>query len=120
LSGFGPQDILNPDVRNQREVTAIMHVGDVKPLKVKAATTVDVRGLQRKGNFGRVVLFNAVVARLDIAESPRTGSLVALQPGDTVVAAILKFEDGTPPMRVLPWSFTNVGSGDVTVVRVVP
>jgi hypothetical protein len=40
LSGFGPQDILNPDVRNQREVTAIMHVGDVKPLKVKAATTV--------------------------------------------------------------------------------
>jgi hypothetical protein len=60
------------------------------------------------------------VAQLDFTGNPRTASLVALQPGDTVVAAILHFQDGTPPLRVLPWSFTHVGSGNVTVVRVVP
>ena len=82
LRGFLEKDILNPDVRDQRELTAIMHVG--------------------------------------FTENPRTASLIALQPGDTAVAAILHFQDGTPPLRVLPWSFTHVGSGNVTVVRVVP
>jgi hypothetical protein len=63
---------------------------------------------------------NSVVLRLDPSGDALRRSLVALQPGDTVVAATLTFADGTPPMRVLPWSFTNVGSGEVTVVRVLP
>jgi hypothetical protein len=120
LSGFTSQDILNPDERNQPQLTAIMHVGDDKTLKLRATyfqTTEDCTG---KATSIAWSVSNPVVARLDVAEDPRTGSLVALEAGDTDVAATLTFQDGTPPMRVLPWSFTNVGSGDVTVVRVVP
>jgi hypothetical protein len=61
---------------------------------------------------------NPGVARLDVAET-RTASLVALQPGDTVVSALLKFQDA-PPLRIVPWSFTRASSGDITIVRVVP
>jgi hypothetical protein len=120
LRGFVERDILNPDVRDQRELTAIMHVGDVKALNVSAGTTQTSEDCSAKATSVEWSVSNPVVARLDFTENPRTASLVALQPGDTVVAAILHFQDGTPPMRVLPWSFTNVGSGSVTVVRVVP
>jgi hypothetical protein len=120
LNGFRAQDILNPDVRNQPELTAIMHMGDVKTLKVSAGTTRTSEDCSGKATSVEWSVSNPVVARLDITDDPRTRSLVALQPGDTGVAAILTFQDGTPPIRVLPWSFTNVGSGDISVVRVVP
>jgi len=118
LSGFTERDILNPDVRDQPQLTAIMRAGDVKVLTVRAAGgTEDCSG---KATSVEWSVSNPEVARLDVGQAPRTGSLVALQPGDTGVSALLTFQDGTPPMRVLPWSFTNVGSGDVTVVRVLP
>jgi hypothetical protein len=63
---------------------------------------------------------NPVVVRLDVQGNPRVATLVALRPGDTNVSAVLQFEDGSPATRVLPWSFTNVGSGNITVIRVVP
>lgn len=118
LRGFTEQDILNPDQRNQPELTAIMRAGDVKVLTVRAAGATE--DCSEKATSVQWSVLNPGVVRVDVAGTPRTGSLVALEPGDTEVAAILTFNDGTPPMRVLPWSFTNVGSGDVTVVRVVP
>jgi hypothetical protein len=94
LSGFTEQDILNPDVRNQPELTAIMHPGDVKVLTVRAAgATGDCSG---KATSVQWSVSNPVVARLDVAGTPRTASLVALEPGDTEVVAILTFNDGTP------------------------
>jgi hypothetical protein len=123
LKGFTVKDILNPDTRDQPELTAIMHVGDVRTLKVDAvAIAFSTMGEDCSGKATSVEWSAAdpAVARLDITEGPRTRSLVALRPGDTVVAATLTFQDGTPPIRALPWSFTNVGSGSITVVRVVP
>jgi hypothetical protein len=120
IGGFGPQDVLNPDVRNQPTLTVIMHVGDVKALKVSAGSTETNVDCGEKATSVEWSVADPRVARLDVADNPRAASLAALEPGDTVVAATLQFGDGTPPMRVFPWSFTNVGSGDITVVRVVP
>jgi hypothetical protein len=120
LRGFGPADILDPNLRNQAELTALMHVGDVKRLSLSAASILASENCASKAATVEWMISNRVVARLQGAENPREATLVALQPGDTVVSAMVGFEDGTPPLRVFPWSFTNVGSGDVTVVRVVP
>lgn len=120
LDGFKAQDILNPDQRDQRELTAIMHVGDVKILRVSASSTRTSENCAEKATSVEWTISNSVVARLEPQDGPRARLLVALQPGDTVVTALLAFQDGTPPMTVRPWSFTNIGSGDVTVMRVVP
>jgi len=120
LNGFSSRDILNPDTRNQAELTAIMHVGDATILKVSAGSTDTSEDCSGKATTVDWSASNPVVARLEVQENPRVDQLVAVRPGDTNVSAVLHFEDGTPPMRVLPWSFTNVGSGDITVIRVVP
>ena len=120
LGGFTSRDILNPDMRDQPQLTAVMHVGDVKALIVSAGSTDTYEDCSGKAVAVDWLVSNPVVARLEVADSRRAASLTALQPGDTNAAAVLHFEDGTPTMRVLPWSFTNVGSGDITVVRVVP
>lgn len=120
IGGFTSRDILNPDARDQAELTAIMHVGDVKAVEVSAGSIYTSEDCSEKAVTVDWFISNPVVARLEVVESRRAASLVALQPGDTNVAAVLQFDDGTPPMRVRPWSFTNVGSGDITVVRVVP
>jgi hypothetical protein len=62
---------------------------------------------------------NTVVARLDPDSGLASAVLTGLQPGDTSVSVVLTFQDGTPPIRALPWSFTNVGSGTVVTVRVI-
>ena len=120
LRGFEPADILNPDLRNQPELTAVLHVGAVKRLRVSATGLGAAEDCSSKAASVDWLVSNSVVARFEAAENPREASLVALQPGDTVVSATVTFQDGTPPLHVLPWSFTNIGSGTVTVVRVVP
>ena len=120
LRGFSSGDILNPDTRDQPELTAIMHVGDVKALKVSAGTTDTSEDCSDKASSVEWSVSSRRVASLEIEDGGRAARLTTLKPGDTIVAATLHFQDGTPSMRVLPWSFTNVSSGDVTVVRVVP
>jgi hypothetical protein len=120
LSGFSAGDILNPDVRNQTELTAVLHVGDSKSLKVSAGSTATSEDCSQKAVAVDWSVSNPAAVRIDIAADSHGASLLALEPGDTVVSAVLQFEDGTPPMRVFPWSFTNVGSGDITNIRVVP
>ena len=119
LRGFLETDIVDPDRRDQRELTAIVHVGEVKPLRVSAsgATAEDCSG---KAAGVEWESSDRATARLEVTEDRRSAALVALRPGDVVISAELTFADGTPPMRILPWAFTNVGSGDVTLVRVVP
>jgi hypothetical protein len=109
LSGFSAKDILNPDTRDQRELTAIMHVGEAKILKVSAASGDTSEDCSTKATTVEWSLSNRAVARLDFQGTSRAASLVALQPGDANVAAILQFDDGTPSMRILPWSFTGRG-----------
>jgi hypothetical protein len=120
LSGFTPSDILNPDMRNQPELTAIMHVGVARSLRVAAGTTDTSEDCSSKATQVDWAVSNPAVARLEIQPGSRAASLVAVEPGDTNVSATLQFDDGTPSLHVLPWSFTNVGSGDVSVIRVVP
>jgi hypothetical protein len=120
LNGFASRDILNPDTRDQPELTAIVHVGDAKVLKVSAGSTDTSEDCSGKATTVDWSVSSPVVVRLEVQGNPRVATLVALQPGDTNVSAVLQFEDGTPTMRVLPWSFTNVGSGNITVIRVVP
>lgn len=120
LNGFGPQDILDPDVRNPPILTAVLRVGQVKSLSVKASALFLSEDCSRKATSAQWSVSNPVVARADVGDDLRVASLVALQPGDTDVAAILAFGDGSPPVRALPYAFTNVASGNVTVVRVIP
>ena len=120
LRGFGPSDILDPNLRDQRELTAILQVGQAKRLELRApginASEADCSGLARTVDWRNS---NPVVARLTVEPGGRAASLAALQPGDVGIAADVGLHDGTS-IQVLPWSFTNVGSGVVTVIRVVP
>jgi hypothetical protein len=120
LRGFGSEDILDPDVRNQTQLTAIMRVGQTKILELRAATVQTQEDCRSKAVSVEWSSSRPRVVRLDFARDRLTATLTALKPGDAEVAATLQFEDGTPMLRALPWSFTNVGSGDITVVRVVP
>jgi hypothetical protein len=120
LRGFEAADILDPDLRGPRELTAVMHVGDVKRLYVHAPSIAGLVNCPEKAAAVEWVVSNGVVARFQPGENFREASLVARQPGDTVVSATVGFSDGTPTLQVFPWSFTNIGSGNVTVVRVVP
>jgi len=120
IRGFGPADILDSDLRNQAELTAILHVGDARRLRVSATSLATSEDCSSKAATVDWRTSNPAVVRLETAESPREASLVASRAGDTVVSADIAFEDGTPTLRVLPWSFTNVGSGTITLVRVVP
>ncbi len=120
LRGFAAADILDPNLRDQRELTAVMHVGDVKRLSVHAPSIGGIVNCPEKAATVEWMVSNGVVARFQPGENFREASLIALQPGDTVVSATVGFADGTPTLQVFPWSFTNVGSGDVIVVRVVP
>jgi hypothetical protein len=119
ITGFHSSEILDPD-RFHVELTAILHAGDAKRLEVRASTNETLEDCTGKNTTVEWSVSNAAVARLDVQENPRVALLVTVQPGDTNVSAVLQFADGTPSMRVLPWSSTNVGSGDITVIRVVP
>jgi hypothetical protein len=120
LRGFGSEDILNPDVPNQTELTAIMRVGQTKLLELRAATVQTDEDCRSKAVSVEWSSSLRRVIRLDAPGDKLTATLTALRPGDAEIAATLQFEDGTPMLRALPWSFTNVGSGDITVVRIVP
>ena len=120
LSGFTAQDILNPDDRSQRELTAIMHVNEVRTLNVSAGSTQTSEDCSSKAVSSEWFSSSPNVVRLTVSQNQRSSLVTARKPGDSSVAAVLQFEDGTPPMRVLPWSFTNVGSGDITIIRVLP
>ena len=120
LRGFGPEEILNSDLRNQPELTAVMRVGQTKSLELSAATARTSEDCRSKAVAVEWSSSRPRVVRLDVAKDRLTACLTALKPGDTEVAATLRFADGTPMLRALPWSFTNGGSGHVTIVRVVP
>jgi hypothetical protein len=120
LAGFQPADILNPDVRNQPTLTAILHVGDIKPLRVSARRTGTAEDCASKAVSVEWTISNPDVLELQPTSDRLISALAALQPGDSAVSANLTFGDGSPAIRIFPWSFTNVGSGDITVIRVLP
>lgn len=120
LSGFASQDILNPDDRNQRELTAILHVMQAKSLRIGASSLKTSEDCSGKATSVKWTVTDPMVLRLDVGQDPHTATLVGLTPGDSGVFAELAFQDGSPPVRALPYAFTNVSSGNVTVVRVVP
>lgn len=122
LLGFNPSDIVDPNNRSATELTAQMWVDQTVDLKLFVAylkyaeTTGDCLA---KATAIEWVSTSPEVARLDVAGDSRSARLVGVSPGETRVFAILTFADGTPPLRALPNSSTNVGSGNVTLVRVV-
>jgi hypothetical protein len=119
LSGFRPADILNPGVRDQPDgLTALVHVGDEKMLALSGRSWMTSEDCNDKVRSVEWTNSNPVVLRLVPSEDGRTAMVVALQPGDAVVAADITFRDDSPPQHVRPWSFTQVGSGWITVVRV--
>jgi hypothetical protein len=117
---LGENDILNPDDRNQTELTALLPVTRAQTLRITGATVWTREDCTSKVASAIWTVTDPSVLRLDVAPDAHSATLVGLSPGDTQVFADLTFNDGSFPMRVLPWSFTHVGSGTITVVRVVP
>jgi len=117
VDGFTDADVLNPSDRTQQKLTAILAVGQSKSLRVHAGSVATVSGSDCSGKAISIewVLSNPLVARIEVGADPRQALLVAVNPGDTGIAAHLAFNDGSPPIGALPYVFANV-----TVVRVVP
>jgi hypothetical protein len=117
LRGFSEADILNASDRSQRELTAILPVGQSRSLRVSAGSVATATGSDCSGKAVSIewVVTNLQVARVEVGADRRQAELVAVSPGETGVHANLTFADGTPPERALPFVFR-----DVTVVRVVP
>jgi hypothetical protein len=120
LRGFEPKDMLNPDDPNPQQLIALLRVGQVKTLHLTAGSVGSSEDCSGKATGVEWSSSNTVVARIEVGSTRASGVLTALQPGDTVVWATLTFQDGTPPMRLQPYAFTNAASGLVAVVRVTP
>ncbi len=120
LQGFELADILNPDVRNQTQLTVVLRVGQRKVLSVHAGSIDTAEDCSGKAGSVQWVVSNTVVARLPTGPAPRSATLEPLQPGDVSVSAILTFQDGTSPIQALPYAFASFGGAPVTVIRVVP
>jgi hypothetical protein len=120
IKGFKHGDILNPDVRNQTQLTVVLRVGQFKPLTLTAGSAGSTEDCSGKAASIQWVVSNPVVARLHAGASAQSATLEALQPGDVSVSAILTFQDGTSPMQVLPYAIATFGGAPVTVIRVVP
>jgi hypothetical protein len=120
LNGFEHADILNPDERNQSQLTVVVHVGQRRVLNVSAGSVATSEDCASKATSVEWIVSNAAVARVEVGATSRSATLVALQPGDVSVSAILGFQDGTSPIQALPYAFATFGGAPVTVVRVVP
>jgi hypothetical protein len=113
-------DILNPDVRNQSQLTVVLRVGQLKVLSVHAGAISTSEDCSSKAGSVQWVSSNTVVARLRAGGAPRSATIEPLQPGDVSVSAILTFQDGTSPIQALPYAFASFGGAPVTVVRIIP
>jgi hypothetical protein len=120
LRGFETTDILNPDERNPTQLTVVVRVGQRRALDVKAGGVASSEDCTSKATSVRWIVSNSVVARVEVAATERSVILVAQQPGDVSVSAIVTFQDGTAPIQVLPYALANFGGAPVTVIRVVP
>jgi len=117
LTGFSSSDVLQPDDPDQ--VTALIRVGESREPRVLAEapylTGEDCSGKALDVDW---LQSNPSVAALAVAGDPREARLTGLHPGDTVITAILRFDDA-PPLTVFPRSSVDVGSRPVTRVRIV-
>ena len=120
VGGFETADILNPDVRNPTQLTAVIRVGQRKMLTLHAGSVGSAEDCSSKASLVQWVSSNSVVARLEVGTTARSAVLEGRQPGDTSVSAVLTFQDGTPAMQVLPYAIASFGGAPVTAVRVVP
>jgi hypothetical protein len=122
LDGLTAADLLDPNDRTLRELTAVLPIGQMKALRVHAGSIATAPNADCSGKASSVewVVSNPAVARVETGADPRQGVVVGLSPGDTQLYANLTFSDGSPGIRALPFVFTNVGSGIVTVLRIVP
>lgn len=118
LTGFSSRDVLQPDDPDQ--VTALIRVGESRDLRVFAEAPHYLTGEDCSGKALDVAWLqsNPSVAALAVARNPREARLTGLSPGDTVVSAVLRFDDA-PPLTVFPRSSADFGSRPVTRVRIV-
>jgi hypothetical protein len=121
VTGFSASDILLPDVRDQPGgLTAILHVGNARVLTVRGSSWQTSQDCSAKTRSVQWQNSNPDVLQVVPSDDGRAATFVALQPGDVVVRVQATFLDGSPPLELRMFSFTQVSSGNVSVIRVVP
>jgi hypothetical protein len=101
IDGFLQSDI--PDAAsNPQVVIAELAIGQVRSLRITASGPATASDCSAKAERVDWLFSSPVVARVDVAGNRLGGTLVALEPGETALAALVSFGDGSPPREARP------------------